>query len=57
MSYIKPLRLAVMFDGDQNDIRSMAKDAVSQLAADLSRPGRGHLRRNADQQSRGTCLC
>jgi len=46
-AYVSPLRLAVMFDGDQNDIRSMARDAVGQLAQTAKGLGREVLVKGA----------
>jgi hypothetical protein len=38
--HINPLRIAVIFDGDQDDIRGMAQDAVGQLAETAKNLGR-----------------
>jgi hypothetical protein len=45
--HVNPLRLAVMFDGDQRDIQGMARDAVGQLAETAKSLGRDVLVKGA----------
>jgi hypothetical protein len=46
-AYVNPLRLAVMFDGDQGDIQGMAQDAVGQLAETAQGLGRSLIVKGA----------
>src|ERR1700722_7072103 len=41
--HVPPIRAAVLFDGDQNHIRGMAKDVVGQLADTAKSLGRSML--------------
>ncbi len=45
--HVNPLRLAVIFDGEENEIQAMAKDAVGQLAATAKGLGRDVLVKGA----------